>query len=166
MTEFDEDFEDDNDDESVTQKPALDKNIRAQLRKADKDREELAAVREELAAAKRNANYDKAGIPEDGLGSMFRKGYVGDDDVESIRKSAVDMGLINAVTSKDDLNDSELDALRRTQGATTGSDGNSPDASQLYLTQLAESKSVEDVMAAVNGDSGKKIGVFSNRGAL
>src|ERR1035437_8917688 len=166
MTDFNEEFEDDENEEPVIPKPPLDKNIRAQLREAEKDRKELVAIREELAAAKRNANYDKAGIPEDGLGSMFRKGYVGEDSVDAIRKSAVDMGLINAVTSKDDLNDSELDALRRTQGATTGSDGNSPDASQLYLTQLAESKSVEDVMAAVNGDSGKKIGVFSNRGAL
>ena len=168
MTDFNEDEFDEDEDESQNQKPVLDKNIRAQLRKADEDRKELATLRLQLDAERESKLYDKAGIPEDGLGSMFRKGYVGDKTVEAIRQNAVDIGLLNPTNlpNNESLTDSELEALRKVQGATTGGDGNAPDVEQKYLAELAEAKNPDDVMKAVNGESGQKIGVFSQRGPL
>ncbi len=167
MTDFDDEFDDDGNDESPAPKPVLDKNIRAALKEAEKSKRELAELRAELAAEKRNAQFDKAGIPADGLGTMFRKGYEGEVSVEAIHKTAVEWGLIKTNPDiNDSSNDSELDALRRTQGATTGGDGNSPDAEQLYLAALSEAKTPEEIMSVVNGDAAKKLGVFSQRGPL
>lgn|SRR5487761_1994252 len=167
MTDFDEEFDDEGNDEVETQtQQVLDKNIRAQLREASKAKKELAELRAQLEAEREGKLFDKAGIPEDGLGSMFRKGYTGERTVEAIQKTAVDYGLLNATRSNNEANDSELEALRRTQGATTGGDGNSPDAEQLYLAQLAEAKTPEEIMSVVNGESAKKLGVFSQRGPL
>ena len=166
MTEFDEEFEDENEDEGQNQKPVLDRNIRAQLKRASEQTKELEALKGQLAEQQRNSVFDKAGIPEDGLGTMFRKGYEGDVSVEAVRKTAVDYGLLNPTsrTNDDTSNDSELEALRRTQGATTGGDGNAPDAEQLYLTAIDAANSPEDVMKAVETD-GRKVGVYRT-GAL
>lgn len=168
MTQFNDDDFDEENDEGEVQKPVLDKNIRAQLKRADEQRKELETLKGQLAEQQRNSAFDKAGIPEDGLGTMFRKGYDGEVSAEAIRRTAVDYGLLNAsvLPNNDSLTDSELEALRKVQGATTGGDGNSPDAEQKFLAELTESKNPEDVMKAVNGESGQKIGVFSQRGPL
>jgi hypothetical protein len=160
MSEFDEDFEDENDEDGNTGKQPLDKNIRLRLRQADKEAKELAQLRVELEAERESKLYDKAGVPEDGLGEMFRKGYTGDKTVEAIRQKAVDIGLLNKTReSNETLNDSELEALRRTQGATTGGDGNAPDAEQLYLAALDAATTPEETMKAV-ADFGAKVNVL------
>lgn len=68
-----------------------DNPVIAKLRKEAK--EGAAAIRE-LEALKRDRAFDKAGVPEDGAGKWFRKGYDGDVDVEAIKAAAVADGLI------------------------------------------------------------------------
>jgi hypothetical protein len=63
----------------------------AQLRK---DAAEGKAAVKKLAALERERAFDKAGVPDDGVGKWFRKGYDGEIDVDSIREAAAADGLI------------------------------------------------------------------------
>jgi hypothetical protein len=70
----------------------------AQLRKDAK--EGKAAIRE-LETLRRERAFDKAGVPDEGAGKWFRKGYDGEIDVDSIREAAVSDGLIAAPDDTD-----------------------------------------------------------------
>jgi hypothetical protein len=164
MTDFDDDgneIEPEEDESGTNQKPVLDANIRKQLRAAE-------AATKELAELKRSVQFDKAGIPEDGLGTMFRKGYEGEVTVEAIKAKATEYGLLKPageLNTDDTSNDSELEALRRAQGATATGDGPAPDKQQQYLEALANAKTAEEADAVVNGPLGKAVGVYGTSGA-
>lgn len=161
MTTYEDDFEDE-----VEETPApLDPNIRKQLREAEKLRKEAAALKAELEQNKREVQFTKAGIPETGLGKLFRDAYNGEADADAIRKSAEEYGILQAPASFDGASDAELDALRRTQGATVGSSGATPDAEQEYIAALADAKTPEDVMALVQSQTGQKLGLWTSRSA-
>jgi hypothetical protein len=68
-----------------------DSPVIAQLRK---DAAEGKAAVKKLAALERERAFDKAGVPDDGVGKWFRKGYDGEIDVDSIRQAAAADGLI------------------------------------------------------------------------
>lgn len=160
-TEFD--FDDDD-----RQEPApLDPNIRRQLREAEKARKELESLRAELGAQQREVLYAKAGIPETGVGALFRKADEGEMTVEAVRKRAEEYGIFGSTPSQpaSDPADAELSALRRAQGATIGTSGALPDPGQEFLTQLAEASSPEEVMKIVSGQSGQNLGLWTSRGA-
>lgn len=155
------------DDEAIGNE-ALDPNIRKQLKEAKRARRELDEARAELEAQKREIQFTRAGIPESGLGSLFRKAYDGPADADSIRRSAEEYGVINgtpAAPAEVDSSHAELDALRRAQGATIGTTGAHPDPSQEFYAQLAEAKSPDEVMSIVRGQSGQSLGLWSSREA-
>ena len=163
MTDFDE-YED---EQEVVERQPLDPNIRKQLREAEKARKELETVRAELESQKREVQFSKAGIPDTGVGSLFRKAYDGETSAEAIRAAAQEYGILQSEQVQEvPSNDSELDALRRAQGATIGNSGAMPDPQQMYLEALASASTPEEVMRIVEGDSGKKLGVYSSRGAF
>ena len=143
----------------------LDPNIRKQLREAEKARKELDGLKAELETQRREIQFSKAGIPDSGVGSLFRKAYDGEASLEAIQKSATEYGILQA-PEEPLADDSELAALRRAQGATIGTTGAMPDPQQEYLAALAGATTPEDVMKIVEGDSGKKLGMYSSRGAF
>ena len=159
-----EDF--DFDDEQATTPPPLDPNIRKQLREAEKARKELEAARAELEAQRREVMYAKAGIPETGVGALFRKADEGDMTVEAIRKRAEEYGIVqpDLPVANASATNAELDALRRTQGATVGSSGARPDQGQEFMAQLREASSPEEVMRIIQGDAGQGLGLWSSKG--
>jgi len=161
MAEF-EDYE----DEIEVERQPLDPNIRKQLREAEKARKELDGLKAELETQKREVQFSKAGIPDSGIGSLFRKAYDGDTSQEAIRAAAMEYGILQSESTEDFSNEAELDALRRTQGATVGNSGAMPDPQQMYLEALASASTPEEVMRIVEGDSGKKLGVYSSRGSF
>ena len=155
-------------DEEPTQTQPLDPNIRKQLREAEKARKELADVRAELEAERREVQFSRAGIPETGVGALFRKAYDGSADAEAIRKSAEEYGILNSPTQEpvQATSNGELEALRRAQGATIGTSGAMPDPGQEYLSALTEAKSPEEVMAIIQGQSGQSLGLWTSRGSF
>lgn len=163
MTDFDE-YEED--EQEVVERQPLDPNIRKQLREAEKARKELDGLKAELETQKREVQFSKAGIPDSGVGSLFRKAYDGETSQEAIRAAAQEYGILKSESDEVSSNDSELDALRRAQGATIGNSGAMPDPQQMYLEALASASTPEEVMRIVEGDSGKKLGVYSSRGAF
>jgi hypothetical protein len=131
----------------------LDPNIRKQLREAEKARKELEATRAELTQQKREIEFAKAGIPENGLGSLFRKAYDGEATAEAIKQAATEYGILQAAPTPEaqaPAFDGELEALRRSQGATIGTSGVGPDLGQEYLARLAEASNPEEVMKIVS----------------
>ena len=160
-------YDDEFDDEVSEPTPQpLDPNIRKQLREAEKLRKETESLRAELEAQRREVQFSKAGIPDSGVGALFRKAYDGDASPEAIRQAAEEYGILQSQAPQVDTSDLEIEALRRTQGATVGTSGAYPDAQQQYLEALAAASTPEDVMRIVEGDSGKKLGVFSSRSAF
>lgn len=160
--ETDFDFEDEQPDPAP-----LDPNIRRQLREAEKARKELEAMRAELKSQQLEVQFAKAGIPESGVGSLFRKAYEGPVDAEAIRRSAEEYGVLSPNPSDlaIDQSDAELAALRRAQGATVGTSGSFPDPGQEFLARLAEASNPEDVMKIVQSQTGQNLGVWSSRDA-
>jgi nucleotide-binding universal stress UspA family protein len=159
-TEFDFD-----DDEQPTQ--ALDKNIRRQLREAEKASREVARLQAELEDQRREVLYAKVGIPETGVGALFRKADEGDMTVEAIRQRAESYGILQGSSSEQAAAsvDPELAAYRRAQGATIGTSGSFPDPGEEFYAQLAEASSPEEVMKIVTGTSGQTLGLWSSRNA-
>ena len=102
----------DYDDEIEEETPqALDPNIRKQLREAEKARKELDSLRAELNAERREVQFAKVGIPDDGIGKLFRKAYDGEADADSIRKAAEEYGILGGAPAPQSSNQSELEAL-------------------------------------------------------
>jgi len=155
-------------DEEETQPQPLDPNIRKQLREAEKARKELADVRAELEAERREVQFSRAGIPETGVGALFRKAYDGSADAEAIRRSAEEYGILGspAQAPVQATSNGELEALRRAQGATIGTSGAMPDPGQEYLSALTEAKSPEEVMAIIQSQSGQSLGLWTSRGSF
>lgn len=157
------------DDELETETQPLDPNIRKQLREAEKARKELEQAKAELAAQRREIEFAKAGIPESGLGSLFRKAYDGEASTEAIRKAAEEYGILSPTLSapvEQGTSPSELEALRRAQGATLGTSGAQPDPGQEFLAALAGADSPEKIMEIVRSQQGQTLGLWSSRSAF
>lgn len=155
------DFEEDDRQEQAP----LDPNIRRQLREAEKARKELDSMRAELKRQQLEIQFVRAGIPEEGVGSLFRKAYDGPADAEAIRRSAEEYGVLspNPADLSVGSSDAELAALRRAQGATVGTSGSFPDPGEEFLARLAEASNPEDVMKIVQSQSGQSLGLWSSR---
>ena len=159
-------YDDELDEETETSAP-LDPNIRKQLREAEKIRKEAELLRAELTKQKAEVEFTKAGIPDTGIGALFRKAYDGEANAEAIRQAAQEYGLVPETAQApavDVTSDYELEALRRTQGATVGSSGARPDQGQEFMAQLREASSPEEVMRIVQGEAGQSLGLWASKG--
>jgi len=148
----------------------LDPSIRKQLREAEKIRKEMDSLRAELNAERRESQFAKAGIPEDKLGSLFRRAYDGEADAESIRKAAEEYGILQTASTSPEpqSNNSELDALRRAQGATIGTSGSFPDPGQEFLSAVQSATSPEQILELVRqaSSSNPELGLWTSRGSF
>jgi hypothetical protein len=159
----------DYDDEVEEETPqALDPNIRKQLREAEKARKELDSLRAELNAERREVQFAKVGIPDDGIGKLFRKAYDGEADADSIRKAAEEYGILGGAPAPQSSNQSELEALRRAQGATIGTSGALPDPGQEFMARVNAANSPEEIMSIIQETqtSAPGLGVWSSRGSF
>jgi hypothetical protein len=96
-----------------------------QLREAQAETKRLKA---ELAVAQRDSAFDRAGIPEDGMGGYFRNGYDGDLDTEAIVAEATAKGLLAAPVEglpEDEALEDDV-ALQRITAANAGAAAPTP----------------------------------------
>lgn len=91
------------------------KQLRAKAKKYDGVEKELNDLRREMA-------FTKAGIPDSPTGKLFREAYKGDPEVEAVRKSASEYGVIEASQVPDD----ELDAADRVAALGHGGGAGKP----------------------------------------
>jgi len=161
MNDFDEQYEDE-------PQQALDPNIRKQLREAEKTRKELDSLRAELNAEKREVQFTKAGIPDSGIGELFRKAYDGEANAEAIRNAAEQYGILQSPAPTTSSGDSELEALRRAQGATIGTSGALPDPGQEFLSKVKSASSADEVLELVRqtANSNPELGIWTSRASF
>jgi hypothetical protein len=113
----DEQF-DPEDFEGVTPKMA---NVpRSQVRKWEKQAKENAELQSQLAAMQRERAFIKAGIPEDGAGKYFIKGYDGPDDPDSIRQAAIEAGIIRQTSEQQQQIEQAIDGHEAGMQAASG----------------------------------------------
>jgi hypothetical protein len=93
---------------------------RAQVRKWEKQAKELAEAQSQLAKLMREQAFIRAGIPEDGAGKYFIKGYDGPDDPESIRSAAIEAGIIRASEGQQQQVDQALNGHEAAMQAASG----------------------------------------------
>lgn len=83
---------DDQDDASSSEDA---KGLRKQLQEAQAELQRAKAEAEQVKQqATREAAFAKAGIPDSGMGDMFRKAYEGDLTPDAIKARALEVGLI------------------------------------------------------------------------
>lgn len=106
---------------------------RAEVRRFEKDRRELAQLREQLAAQSREAAFLRAGIPvDDPAAKYFVRGYDGELTVEAIKAAAVEARIIATTATSPE----EQRAHEAAQAAAAG--GTPPGVGPNLEAQLAE----------------------------
>ena len=126
--------------EGVTPKMA---NVpRSQVRKWEKQAKEFAELQAQLARLEREKAFLKAGIPEDGAGKYFIKGYDGPDDPDSIRQAAIEAGIIKLSDSQQQQVNQALDGHAAAMAAGAGQ---APAPPEDLGQKLAAAKSADEV---------------------
>jgi hypothetical protein len=82
------------DDDSGDDSPTT-RELRQQLRAANKRAAELAKEADEGRDARRQLAFSKASIPDTGPGRLFREHYAGDLDPEVIKTAAAEYGIVD-----------------------------------------------------------------------
>jgi predicted component of type VI protein secretion system len=121
----------------------------AQLRK---DAKEGKAAIKKLEALERERAFDKAGVPDDGVGKWFRKGYDGEIDVDSIRQAAVTDGLIAASDGPD-----PQEAAEAAQAAGLISEASAASQSNPTIDALMRGASSMDEIEQIAKDAGVSV---------
>jgi len=116
------------------------------MAKLRKDAKEGAAAKKELEALKRERAFDKAGVPDEGPGKWFRKGYDGDIDVDAIKAAAAEDGLIapESDVPPEEVSDA-LDQAGRISEAAAGTQ-----ASPTVEALMGDARTVEEVATIAN----------------
>jgi hypothetical protein len=125
------------------------KNLRAKAKKAD-------AYERELAQAKRELAFVKAGVPlDDPKMTYFVKGYDGDLEPEQIRSAAIDAGFMQAPVVEEDPAVSQ--AVAGQAAVAAAASGNDPgfDASSVrYQMEQAYEEGGLEALSAVTARHG------------
>jgi len=147
------DFDFELDETEDVQPRVLDPNIREQLKTAKRIQRERDSALAELETYKRDAEFTKMGIPDIGVGRLFRKAYDGDVTPEAVLAAAKEYGILESRPqdqARHSDTDAELAQLARVQGATVGSSGSNPVApEQQFAAGLADANTPEEVMAFI-----------------
>jgi len=146
----------------------LDPNIREQLRNSKKIAKEAAEAQAKLNELQKELAFTKAGIPEDGVGALLRKAYDGEVTPEAIRAAASQYGITGSVSQVSEVPNSELESMRRVNGAAVNAGGTPPvDAGNSFLAELANAQTEKEAFAIVQkyGESNPELGFFA-RGAF
>ena len=154
MAESDEFYQDEEIDH-------LDPNIRAELRKSRERARAADEANAEVKALRRELAFTKAGIPESGVGALFRKAWDGDTDPEAIIEAAKEYGILNNPVEQngfDPVKD-ELERHRSIAGAT-GSNTSGPTNAQSIQAGIENATSAAEVMEVIER-LGTESGVFT-----
>lgn len=114
---------------------------RSQVRKWEKQAKELAEAQAQLHRLQREQLFIRAGIPEDGAGKYFIKGYDGPDDPDSIRQAAIEAGIIKPSESQQQQVDQALSGHEAAMAASAGTPAPPDDLG----AKLAQAKSADEV---------------------
>lgn len=68
--------------------------LRAHVKKLEADAAAAKAATEKAQALERELAFERAGIPSEGAGTYFRKGYEGEMDHAAIRQAAIEAGIV------------------------------------------------------------------------
>lgn len=135
MSEFEDDFEFDDDDQpnEPQQNP-----VRARMKQLEKEAKELRRQVAEFSQASREMSFVKAGIKtDDPKFKYFLKGYDGDLSPEAIRQAAEEAQLI---TPQSNPMDSDKQAWQQSNRIAAGSETAPPGPSWAKRIQDAESE--------------------------
>ena len=126
-----------------------DERIKKLIKDTRKQAEDLAKERELMNAERRSFLLDKAGIPSEGPGAMFRDTYNGELSEDAIRATAEKYGVLDSVKRQEDSSrDEELAALRGVQNAV-GNLGTSPDLTSEVRAQLLKTGGDPDLVMEI-----------------
>jgi hypothetical protein len=145
--------------------PIRDENIRSQMKALKAQAEKAKELETALAERDREIGFAKAGIPDDGLGALFRDAYKGEASAEAIRAKAIEYGILKAegAMQAPDTSEAELDALRRAAGVTASGGESIVDPQAAFLTALASANSADEAASVIDRFSAQT-GVFLDRG--
>ncbi len=93
MNGYDDELDDENGDQGSQNGQVLDKRIREQMRRQER---EVAQLREENARLRLSTVMDELGIPTSGPGKFFRDNYRGESTREAIQAAATEAQVIGA----------------------------------------------------------------------
>lgn len=136
MSEFEDNFEFDDDDQPVEppQNP-----VRARMKQLEKEAKELRRQVAEFSQASREMNFVKAGIQtDDPRFKYFLKGYDGDLSPEAIRRAAEEAQLI---TPQENPMDTDKQAWQQSNKIAAGSETAPPPPSWAQRIHDAPSES-------------------------
>jgi hypothetical protein len=140
MSEFEESFYDDDDDQPVEppQNP-----VRARMKQLEKEAKELRRQVAEFSQASREMNFVKAGIQtDDPKFKYFVKGYDGDLTPEAIRRAAEEAQLI---TPQQTVEDTDKQGWKQSNQIAAGSETAPPGPS--WNKRIQDAVSEEEVYA-------------------
>jgi hypothetical protein len=140
MSEFEESFYDDDDDQPVEpqQNP-----VRARMKQLEKEAKELRRQVAEFSQASREMNFVKAGIQtDDPRFKYFVKGYDGDLTPEAIRRAAEEAQLI---TPQQTVEDTDKQGWKQSNQIAAGSETAPPGPS--WNKRIQDAVSEEEVYA-------------------
>ena len=140
MSEFEDNFYDDDDDQSnePPQNP-----VRARMKQLEKEAKELRRQVAEFSQASREMNFMKAGIAtDDPKFKYFVKGYDGELSPEAIRQAAEEAQLI---TPQSNPMDSDKQAWQQSNRIAAGSETAPPPPS--WAKRIQDAASEEEVYA-------------------
>lgn len=140
MSEFEESFYDDDDDQPVEpqQNP-----VRARMKQLEKEAKELRRQVAEFSQASREMNFVKAGIQtDDPRFKYFVKGYDGELTPEAIRRAAEEAQLI---TPQQTVEDTDKQGWKQSNQIAAGSETAPPGPS--WNKRIQDAASEEEVYA-------------------
>lgn len=140
MSEFEDDFEFDYDDQPAEpqQNP-----VRARMKQLEKEAKELRRQVAEFSQTQREMSFVKAGIQtDDPKFKYFLKGYDGDLSPEAIRQAAEEAQLI---TPQSDPMDNDKQAWQQSNRIAAGSETAPPPPS--WAKRIQDAQSEEEVYA-------------------
>ena len=163
MPEIDDDIDFDSDEPSGNAMKQVRQALKAANRREKELEAQMAALKAQADRAtvlERQAAFAKAGVPDEGLGSYFQKGYDGEITVEAIKAAYAEATgkVVDATGSQphDDPRGAEMAAADRMSSAS----GGAPDLSReaAYEHERAAAKSPAEVIAVL-----EKYGKLANQ---
>lgn len=144
MSEFEESFYDDDDNDQPVEPPQ--NPVRARMKQLEKEAKELRRQVAEFSQASREMNFVKAGIQtDDPKFKYFVKGYDGELTPEAIRRAAEEAQLI---TPQNNVVDQDKQAWQQSNKIAAGSESAPPPPSWAKRIQDAASEQeVYDIFA-------------------
>lgn len=138
-----------------------DENTPAPLREAyEALRGQLESERAKNVAVEREAAFLKAGLADLPHRSLFEKTYEGEMNAEAIKEAAKQYGLVpdpTATTTPTPENRADLDAIRRTQQASSGAPAGAPMDFGDALDRARSPQEWDAIMANAPADSGIRL---------